>query len=114
MHFLSKSEIKKDIKEIERSFLPEDTDSDSSVNSDDILPSTYPVKPRRTPRVTARNNYKEQQLIDVSRDRTTLTAADEALTYIRAIKASKKELHQAELERERYETTYLVNLIFPF
>lgn len=46
---LSSAEAKKDFRDIRR-FISDDTDSDSSVKSDDVLPSTYPVKPRKSPR----------------------------------------------------------------
>lgn len=46
---LSRQEVKKDLREIERNLQDDDeTDSDSSVKSEDILASSYPVKPRKT------------------------------------------------------------------
>ena len=45
---LTKPEIRKDMREIQRS-LQADSDSECSVKSEDVLNSEYPVKPRKTP-----------------------------------------------------------------
>ena len=48
-------EIRKDFREVEKStVLDDDEDSDGSVRSRDIPMSNYPVRPRRTPKSTAR------------------------------------------------------------
>jgi hypothetical protein len=102
---LSKTEVKKDVREMERS-MPDDTDSDSSVRSEDVLPSSYPVKPRKTPKVLARDkspsrNYHHDEAGEHEYDYRTI---EETLCFIDAIKKSKKDLFNAECERERLES----------
>ena len=44
---LTMIEIKKDLREVERYAIQDDSDSDSSVRSRDVPPSSYPVRPRK-------------------------------------------------------------------
>ena len=102
---MTKTEIKKDVREMERSI--DDTDSDGSVMSEDVLPSMYPVKPRRTPKV-------------MNMPRPAVAAADgemgeydsktveQALTFLDSVKRNKKDLYNGECERERHENQGLV------
>ena len=109
---LSKTEVKKDVREMERS-MPDDTDSDSSVRSEDVLPSSYPVKPRKTPKLLARDkspsrNYHHDEAGEHEYDYRTV---EETLCFIDAIKKSKKDLFNAECERERLESLQNVRIV---
>lgn len=107
---MTRYDIRKDLREIERTLLWDDTDSDSSIKSEDILQSSYPVKPRRTHRAPAsRTDTREKQISDLDKDSAVLAAADDALNFLRAIKLSKVELHHAEVEREKLETALMVS-----
>ncbi|KAJ1409517.1 hypothetical protein B484DRAFT_436013, partial [Ochromonadaceae sp. CCMP2298] len=48
---LSVMEIKDDLREMQQPH-EDDTDSDSSIKSEDILDSIYPVQPRKTPKAS--------------------------------------------------------------
>lgn len=113
MFGLTKIEIKKDFREIERFLQEDDTDSDSSVRSEDVLPSSYPVKPRKTPRflnnrnpnsINQGNQGDELEDGNLSYD---IKAADDAFLLLKTIKATKREIYDAEIERERLENLKL-------
>ena len=138
MQSLTGPEVRKDIREIQRTTQCE-SDSECSVNSEDILHSVYPVKPRKNPKnlsqiqrdVLRRNEggstgpatttsrtqassnaggiqhsrhsrevEKDQRLEPQAYD-TAL--ADPVLQYIDGIKASKRSIYDAEMERQRIE-----------
>ena len=107
---LSKSEIKKDIKEIERC-LNSDSDSDSTIKSEDILPSTYPVKPRRTPKPSLKSLKHPSQMDENEQDNSEV-GNDEAFEFLKAVEASRPDIFDAEKEREKLEIQYLVILMY--
>jgi hypothetical protein len=72
------------------------------------------VKPRRTHRLSIRNDTKDRQFLDVDKDRATIAAADDALNFLRAIKVSKADLYNAELEREKLEALQAVSSMATF
>jgi hypothetical protein len=112
---LTKNEIKRDIREIER-YLDDDQESDSSVRSSEILNSTYPVKPRKTLKVpirlekynedlaTGENDEESNELDDLS--------AEDILEFMKVIEESRRHVFEAEREKEKLEIKYQVNHIF--
>ena len=112
---LTKNEIKRDIREIER-YLDDDQESDSSVRSSEILNSTYPVKPRKTLKVpirlekyngdlaTGENDEESNELDDLS--------AEDILEFMKVIEESRRHIFEAEREKEKLEIKYQVNHIY--
>ena len=100
---LSRSEIKKDLHEIEY-FDKSDCESVSSAASDDVLPSSYPVKPRRHPRVHREHRPNRTPKYDPETDDTF----DSALEFMRVVEAARPEIFDAEKEREELEIRYQV------
>lgn len=104
---LSKNEIKKDMREMMRDVIYDD-DTDSSVKSDDILTSTYPVKPRKTPRrdrslgssMCASDAYEPN-------GPTTQVDVDEALRYIQSTEQKRPDLVAIDALREEREVQRL-------
>ena len=95
---------------MERS-LQGDTDSDSSILSEDVLSSTYPVKPRKTPRGPA---VQKQQAptpseTDIGEREYDAKTIEQTLAFVDAIKRSKKDLYTAECERETLECQGVVS-----
>lgn len=107
---LSKAEIKKDVREMERS-MHSDTDSDSSVLSEDVLPSTYPVKPRKTPKgtVTQKPPAGAVAEIDPLEREYDSKMIEQTLVFLDSLKRNKKDLYNAEVERERLENQSMVS-----
>lgn len=103
---LSKTEVKKDVREMERN-VNEDTDSDSSILSEDVLVSSYPVKPRKAPKVMIPVKPISAGPTDIEREYDGKTV-DQTLSFIDAVRRNKKDLHNAECERERLEDQNLV------
>jgi hypothetical protein len=107
---LSKTEVKKDVREMERN-VNEDTDSDSSILSEDVLVSSYPVKPRKAPKVMIPVKQISTGPTDIEREYDGKTV-DQTLSFIDAVRRNKKDLHNAECERERLEDQNLVRDFF--
>lgn len=106
---LSKLEVKKDIREMGQT-ASSDTDSDSSVHSEDVLVSSYPVKPRKTPKgpiITPQliNAGRSEVIIEKEYDGKTI---DQTLAFLDAIKRSKEVLYNAECDREYLENQSMV------
>jgi hypothetical protein len=104
---LTKPEIRKDMREIQRS-LHADSDSDCSVDSLDVLHSEYPVKPRKTPRW--HQSHHDQDSHGASRggadgsgaDRVEFydpEKADATIAYIKNIERTHPDLSAKEQER---------------
>lgn len=106
---LSKTEIKKDVREMERN-VNEDTDSDSSIMSEDVLVSSYPVKPRKAPKVIIPVKPVNTGPTDIEREYDGKTV-DQTLAFLDAVRRNKKDLHSAECERERLEDQNLVSKV---
>ena len=103
---LTNTEIRKDIREVEL-LNDDDTDSDSgSVMSEDVLPSTYPVKPRKIPKIVQRPSNMSS--IDGDEYEYDSLTVEQTLTFLDIIKRNKKDLYQVECERERLERQTLV------
>jgi hypothetical protein len=92
---LSLTEIKDDLRELHPPSDDNDTDSDSSILSDDILDSVYPVQPRSAPRSALQLQDQFSSGNNVS--------VDEAMYLIRDISKSHKELFEKEKLREEWE-----------
>lgn len=88
----------------------EDTDSDSSILSEDVLVSSYPVKPRKTPKVMMPVKPIVTGPTDIEREYDGKTV-DQTLAFLDAIRRTKKDLYNAECERERLEDQSLVSKI---
>ena len=89
--------------------MPVDSDSENSVKSDDVLVSTYPVKPRKTPKPVHRMQPYGRGDSNPTRD--AMMANDEALSYIRAIKYSRREVYDAEEQRESMDIASSVRCV---
>lgn len=87
--------------------LNEETDSDSSILSEDVLVSSYPVKPRKTPKVMIPVKPLNTGPTDVEREYDGKTV-DQTLSFLDAVRRCKKDLYTAECERERLEDQNLV------
>ena len=104
---MSSSEIKNDLKELLPPSEDNDTDSDSSLLSDDILDSVYPVQPRSAPR-SASDGLRYQ---DYSTSGNNVNV-DEALFLLKDISKSHKELYNKEITREDFELRCQVSLFY--
>lgn len=93
---LSKTEVRNDIKDIRRAIL--DDESDSSLKSEVILSSSFPVSPRSTPKICSPHLYTSKDL-----DANLLAANEEALNFLRGISISRRELFNGEVEREKLD-----------
>lgn len=106
MAILTESEVFSDLRELHRNASPSDTDGDSSVDSDEVMSSHYPVKPRKTFRLADRED------LQASYDRfsdVNSPEIDEALMFIKKITASHRDLYDAECQREDIESTLEVS-----
>ena len=74
-------------------------DSDESVCSDDVLESSYPVKPRKI-----LSNEKGCCLNKRSSSSRTALGVDEMLAFIQMLSKNNTEIYEAEAERERLES----------
>jgi hypothetical protein len=92
---LSTLEIKEDLHELHPPSDANDTDSDCSVISDDILDSVYPVQPRSAPRAA-------MQLQDYLNSSQNVTS-EEAMFVIKDIAKAHQELMEKEKLREDWE-----------
>jgi hypothetical protein len=128
---LSRIEIKKDLTDIDCS-LQSDTESVISVASDEVLNSTYPVKPRRYPRQKQLQHHHQQQqqqqqqqqaeqlqqrnnkplLIQKDSD-IDPNSIEETIDFLRVVEIAKPEIYEAEREREELEIKYHVCDPFP-
>jgi hypothetical protein len=95
--------VKKDVKEITR-MLQEDSDSESSVRSEDILPSNYPVKPRKVSRKNGRSYAK-----DMSAAEYDPKSIEEAFAFLNHIQIRMRPLYEGERIREGLENQHVVS-----
>jgi hypothetical protein len=88
-----------------------DTDTDSSIISEDVLISTYPVKPRKTPKgpiAPAKSaSLKASQVEPMTPDYDGISV-EQALSFLDLINRSDSNLKAAESEREILESQALV------
>ena len=106
---LSKAEIRKDVREMEQ-MVNSDTDTDSSIISEEVLVSSYPVKPRKTPKgpgsVQRALQVPLEAIVEKEIDGKTI---EMTLAFIDTVKRSKDELYNAECQREFYENQSTVS-----
>lgn len=99
---LSHEEIKNDLQEIGKIIGHIDIDSDSSVKSEEVLSSSYPVKPRKTPKNINAKSYSKEY----TRTEYNSKAAEDLIAYIKSAKISNRSAYDAELLRERLENQH--------
>ena len=106
---MTKAEIKRDIRDIER-LLHEDSDSDSSVKSGDILSSNYPVKPRKTLKVPIR---MDQSMGDDGADDSgdenvgEDLSTEDIIEFMKTIETCRRGVFEAEREKVQYICSYI-------
>ena len=105
---LSRNEIKKDISDIEYNERS-DTESNSSVLSEEILNSTYPVKPRRHTKPKIEQRIK--QIITKDIGDIDQNIIEETVEFLRIVETARPDIFEAEKEREDIEIKYQVNLL---
>lgn len=88
-----------------------DTETDSSIISEDVLISTYPVKPRKTPKgpITPAKSasLKASQVEPMTSDYDGISV-EQALSFLDLIGRSDNNFKAAESEREILESQALV------
>jgi hypothetical protein len=77
-----------------------DTDSDCSTKSEDILDSVYPVQPRKTPKSSADLNFLNYQ---DSTGGSNTDNPENSLFLLKDISKSHKNLLETESQREELE-----------
>ena len=84
-----------------------DSESDCSVRSEDILSSSYPVKPRKTLRMPVRI---DKNMLDDDDDDAGIEdgVVEETIDFLKTIEMARREVFEAEREREKYEIKYQV------
>lgn len=90
-----------------------ETDSDSSIKSDEILDSEYPVQPRnisKSDRVGA-NDFRYNENNNNNNIYSTTTNIDGALFYLDDIRRHRSDLYEGERLREELEQCSLVIII---
>ncbi len=89
------------------------TDSDGSVNSDDVITSVYPVKPRRTLKsilgkmdknIPVANKFAMEDSDKIDGE----PFYEETIEFFKIVETVRREVFEAERERERLEITYQV------
>lgn len=93
---------------MERS-MHDETDSDGSVLSEDVLTSIYPVKPRKVPKASTVPRPSAMSAGDGEDGEYDSKLVEQTLTFLDAIKRNKKDLYNAECERERFESQGVVS-----
>ena len=102
-------EIKDDLKELIPQSDDNDTDSDCSLLSEDILDSVYPVAPRSAPRSAGNSS-----LPDYASAGSSNVSNDEAIYLINDISKTHKELYENEKYREEMEIQCEVRTYYLF
>ena len=87
----------------------DDTDSDGSVLSEDVLTSIYPVKPRKVPKASTVPRPSAMSAGDTEDVEYDSKLVEQTLTFLDAVKRNKKDLYHAESERERFESQGVVS-----
>ncbi len=87
----------------------DDTDSDGSVLSEDVLMSIYPVKPRKVPKVNAIPRPSAMSAGEGEDGEYDSKLVEQSLTFLDAVKRNRKDLYNAECERERFESQGVVS-----
>jgi hypothetical protein len=99
---LSVHEIHSDLCELQRIMSPTNTDSDSSsVESDEVIDSHYPVKPRRTIRT-----YEREEIVPELERPETSPEVEEALKMLHLMSHANRDVFDLEAGREALEGTF--------
>jgi hypothetical protein len=113
---LADAEVQKDIQELHRNRKENSHtahDSDESVCSDDVLESSYPVKPRK-----AHGDEHGNPLDRRSSSSRGTPGVEEMLAFIKVLSKNYSAIYDAEVERERLESWaqvwYLVKTMITF
>lgn len=96
---LSKAEVNQDLNEIQNLGY----NSDSSVDSSEIAPSSYPVKPRKEPKFVSPELLSRYRNLHVEKEEVPVA---EIIEFLSLIEYVRPDLRDAERERENYEVTY--------
>ncbi len=102
---MSYHEIQSDLNELQRLLSPETDVDSSSVDSEDVIDSQYPVKPRRSIKIVER-----EETLDFDKSDVTITEIEHALFTIKRILASQKDVAKDEDDRDEIEAT--TNVMF--
>lgn len=106
---MSAAEIKKDLKEVEK-LLRANYLTDDECLSDDVLQSSFPVKPRKTSRLWPR---KLSCIVeDVADSEQNEEYLHQIVDFFKTIEKSNKELFIAEEKREALEVKYQVGYYY--
>lgn len=101
-------EIHSDLCELQRIMSPNNTDTDSSsVESDQVLESHYPVKPRRTIRL-----FEREEFVPELGQPETSPEVEEALKMLQLMNHSNRDIFDLEAEREELEGTCEVGYFY--
>lgn len=113
---LSRSEIKKDLREME-TFDQSDTEG-SSVTSDEVVASFYPVKPRKVLKISSTAVPSKAMEVSVESDKAAVNGDDDAgfddmtmeetLDFLTCVETNRKDIYEAEKTRENLEIKYQV------
>lgn len=98
---MSVEEVKNDLRELQGN--DEDTDSDCSVVSKDVLTSIYPVKPRSYRKIPSKDSASYSRRQEGEYENTGGAVFDEALAFIKNVHINHSALYNQELEREKLE-----------
>lgn len=101
---LNSNEIHSDLRELQKLSYNSDTDSESSIKSDNILISNYPVKPRKGLQLPSNGDSD-----DYFSNKENSAEVNEALAFIKRLSITHKDLYDAELQREELEMMYEVS-----
>jgi hypothetical protein len=99
---LSVSEIKNDLALLRKCY---DSDSESSIRSEEVLTSEYPVKPRSNTQLKRENDlYQDENFKEINSEQVDL-----AFTVIKSILSQRKDIYDAEFLREDLEIAHQVS-----
>lgn len=99
-------EVLKDLREASQhqsgGNLDDDTDSDCSFKSEDIVVSSYPVRPRTVPKIVHRDTsaFSSKQFHDLGEEGADV---EESLLFLKHIAISNPGLVAKESQREKLE-----------
>lgn len=103
--------MKMDIEEMEQA-ISSDTDSDSSIMTEDVLVSTYPVKPRKTPKgppTPIKHNIPRRLDVESVSSNNDGVSEEQTLHFLDFISRSNSDIYAAECERELLESQTVVS-----
>ena len=88
------------------------TDSDSSIQSQEILLSQYPVKPRKDLLPLDGRDHEFSSDDFYGSGEYDFAEVDDSVYYVKQVSLSNKELKDAEQEREELESMCRVRFVF--